>query len=135
MLTIHGTDDVWVPYEQAKILDEKLKDKWEKLYKSYADFYKKYEDGKLYITSYALDDERKLLYKKKTYIKVQGQNRLHYSPGIPLRMNCKEASLDEAFILVKKRGNSNKNFFYLSKNKNLKEAARNLYSVLRMINA
>ena len=66
-------------------------------------------------------------------MKVPGQNRLHYSPGIPLRMNCKEASIDEAFILVKKRNNSNKNFFYLSKNKNLKEAARNLYSVLRMI--
>ena len=66
-------------------------------------------------------------------MKVPGQNRLHYSPGIPLRMNCKEASQDEAFILMKKRKNSNKNFFYLSKNKNLKEAARNLYSVLRMI--
>ena len=75
----------------------------------------------------------KLIYRKKTYIKVPGQNRLHYSPGIPLKMNCKEASLDEAFILVKKRNNINKNFFYLSKNKNLKEAARNLYSVLRMI--
>ena len=66
-------------------------------------------------------------------MKVPGQNILHYSPGIPLRMNCKKASQDEAFILVKKRKNSNKNFFYLSKNKNLKEAARNLYSVLRMI--
>ena len=48
-------------------------------------------------------------------------------------MKCKDAILDEAFILVKKRKNSNKNFFYLSKNKNLKEAARNLYSVLRLI--
>ena len=76
---------------------------------------------------------KKLLYRKKSYMKAPGQNRLHYSPGIPLRMNCKEASQDEAFILVKKRNNSNKNFFYLSKNKNLKEAARNLYSVLRMI--
>ena len=75
----------------------------------------------------------KLIYRKKTYIKAPGQNRLHYSPGIPLRMNCKKAGLDEAFILVKKRNNSNKNFFYLSKNKNLKEAARNLYSILRMI--
>ena len=65
-------------------------------------------------------------------MKVPGQNRLHYSPGIPLRMNCKEASQDEAFILIKKK-NSNKNFHYLSKNKNLKEAARNLYSVLRII--
>ena len=34
---------------------------------------------------------------------------------------------------MKKRNNNNKNFFYLSKNKNLKEAARNLYSVLRKI--
>ena len=77
--------------------------------------------------------KKKLFYRTKTYMKVPGQNRLHYSPGIPLKMNCKEASLDEAFILMKKRNNSNKNFFYLSKNKNLKEAARNLYSVLRMI--
>ena len=77
--------------------------------------------------------KRKLIYRKKTHIKVPGQNRLHYSPGIPLRMNCKEASQDEAFILIKKRKNSNKNFHYLSKNKNLKEAARNLYSVLRII--
>ena len=100
--------------------------------------------------------KKKLFYRKKTYMKVPGQNRLHYSPGIPLRMNCKEASQDEAFILIKKRKNSNKcfhylskdfndrvmnsflkrinkNFYYLSKNKNLKEAARNLYSVLRII--
>jgi len=75
----------------------------------------------------------KLIHRKKTYMKVPGQSKLHYSPGIPLRMNCKNASLDEAFILVKKRNNSNKNFFYLSKNKNLKEAARNLYSILRII--
>jgi len=75
----------------------------------------------------------KLIYRKKTNINVPGQNRVHYSPGIPLRMNCKKVSLDEAFILVKKRNNSNKNFFYLSKNKNLKEAAKNLYSVLRII--
>ena len=48
-------------------------------------------------------------------------------------MNCKSASQDEAFILVKKRNKSNRYFLYISKNKNLKEAARNLYSVLRII--
>ena len=27
MLTIHGTNDVWVPYSQAELLDRKLKEK------------------------------------------------------------------------------------------------------------
>ena len=26
-LTIHGTNDVWVPYSQAKLLDQQLKEK------------------------------------------------------------------------------------------------------------
>ena len=36
-------------------------------------------------------------------------------------------------MLIKKRKLSDKNFYYLSKNKNLKEAAKNLYKTLRMI--
>ena len=40
---------------------------------------------------------------------------------------------DEAFILIKKRKLSDKNFFYLSKNRNLKKAAKKLYKTLRMI--
>ena len=64
---------------------------------------------------------------------MPGQNSLHYSPGIPLRMNCKNANPDEAFILVKKRNKDDKNFFYLTKNKNLIEAAKNLYSILRTV--
>ena len=27
VLTIHGTNDVWVPYSQAKLLDQQLKEK------------------------------------------------------------------------------------------------------------
>ena len=41
--------------------------------------------------------------------------------------------MNEAFILIKKRKISDKNFYYLSKSKNLKEAAKNLYKTLRMI--
>ena len=36
-------------------------------------------------------------------------------------------------MLLKKRKKMKKNFFYLSINGNLKEAARNLYSILRKI--
>ncbi len=69
--------------------------------------------------------------KKK--ILSPGQGKTHYSPGIPIRLNVSKTKPDEAFILIKKRKFSGKNFFYLSKNNNLKEAARNLYKTLRMI--
>ena len=62
-----------------------------------------------------------------------GQSKLHYSPGIPIRMNVIKPKKDEAFILIKKRGDKSPNYYYLSKNKNLKEAAKNLYSCLRKI--
>ena len=62
-----------------------------------------------------------------------GQSKLHYSPGIPIRMNVIKPKKDEAFILIKKKGNKSSNYYYLSKNKNLKEAAKNLYSCLRKI--
>ena len=41
--------------------------------------------------------------------------------------------MDEAFILIKKRKLSDKSFYYLTKTKNLKNAAKNLYKTLRMI--
>ena len=62
-----------------------------------------------------------------------GQSRLHYSPGIPLRMNVLKPKNDEAFIMIKKRKIKLKNFFYLSSKNNLNEAAKNLYSCLRKI--
>ena len=62
-----------------------------------------------------------------------GQSRLHYSPGIPLRMNVVKPKKYEAYVLLNKKKNNNPNFFYLSKRNNLKEAAKNLYSSLRKI--
>ena len=62
-----------------------------------------------------------------------GQSKLHYSPGIPLRMNALKSKKDEAYITLKKKNNKNKDFFYLSKNGNLSEAAKNLYSILRKV--
>ena len=70
--------------------------------------------------------------KDKTLI-VPGQLKIHYSPGIPIRMNVNSPRLNEAFILIKKKKTSGKNIYYLSKTKNLKEAAKNLYKTLRMI--
>jgi len=62
-----------------------------------------------------------------------GQSKLHYSPGIPLRMNVIKPKKDEAYILVKKKKINLPNYFYLSKKNDLNEAAKNLYSFLRKI--
>jgi len=70
---------------------------------------------------------------KKKKIASPGQEKIHYSPGIPIRLNANKANQNEAFILIKKRKLSGKNFYYLCKNKNLKNAAKNLYKTLRMI--
>ena len=74
-----------------------------------------------------------LRYNENSKIKTPGQNKTHYSPYIRLRLNVKNSNRNEAFILIKKRKKISKNFFYLSKDNNLKEAAKNLYSTLRMI--
>ena len=66
-------------------------------------------------------------------ISAPGQLKLHYSPGLPIKLNVKKANDDVAHILIIKRKNDKKNFFYLSKKSDLKEAAKNLYSVLRKI--
>ena len=68
--------------------------------------------------------------KKKA---TPGQSRLHYSPGIPLKMNVIKPKNDEAFILMKKKKTQLNNYFYLSTENNLNEAAKNLYSCLRRI--
>ena len=62
-----------------------------------------------------------------------GQSKLHYSPGIPLRMNALKSIKGEAYITLKKKNNKKKDFYYLSKNGNLSEAAKNLYSILRKV--
>ncbi|HIC16059.1 MAG TPA: threonylcarbamoyl-AMP synthase [Gemmatimonadetes bacterium] len=68
--------------------------------------------------------------KKFTY---PGQGKIHYSPHIPIRLNIKNLKKGEALILIKKRKKIDKNFFYITKNKNLKEAGKNLYKTLRNI--
>jgi L-threonylcarbamoyladenylate synthase len=62
-----------------------------------------------------------------------GQSLLHYSPGIPLRMNIIKPKNNEAFMIIKKRKTKLKNYFYLTTKNNLDEAAKNLYSCLRKI--
>ena len=66
-------------------------------------------------------------------VSTSGQMRLHYSPGLPVRLNIKKPYKDEAYIVLKKPKILKENFFYLSKSGNLKIAAKNLYSLLRKI--
>ena len=84
------------------------------------------EDIKKYLNSH-------LAYIKKSKINSPGQETTHYSPHIRLRLNIKKPNRNEAFILIRKRKKMNKNYFYLSKKNNLKEAAKNLYKTLRYI--
>ena len=71
--------------------------------------------------------------KTNKKITAPGQSKLHYSPGIPIKLNITKPKINEAFILIKKRKKSYKNYYYLSKTKNLKQAAKNLYKTLRVI--
>jgi L-threonylcarbamoyladenylate synthase len=78
--------------------------------------------------------KRKILINTSSKSKVApGQFPLHYSPGIPLRINIKKPKKDEAFVLIKKRKNSYNHYYYLSKKNDLKQSAKNLYSLLRKI--
>ncbi len=62
-----------------------------------------------------------------------GQMKLHYSPGIPIKLNIRNPKKNEAYLFLKKNKTYKKNFFFLSKSGSLKEAAKNLYSTLRKI--
>ncbi len=78
--------------------------------------------------------KKKINFEKNSgNIVVPGQGKLHYSPGIKIRINVKNPKRHEAFILIKKREINDKNYFYITKNKNLNEAGKNLYKTLRMI--
>tara|TARA_X000001036_G_scaffold279201_1_gene259339 strand:+ start:2214 stop:3146 length:933 start_codon:yes stop_codon:yes gene_type:complete len=90
--------------------------------------------GGLDITKIEKVLKKKIIIKNNLKKKIApGQFPLHYSPGIPLRMNVKKPFEEEAYVLVRKRKNFNKNYYYLSKKNNLKQAAKNLYSILRKI--
>ena len=78
--------------------------------------------------------KKRILINTKSKKKIApGQFPLHYSPGIPLRTNVKKPKKNEAFLLIKKRKISFKNYYYLSKKNDLKQVAKNLYSLLRNI--
>ena len=57
----------------------------------------------------------------------------HYSPGLPILINPKKSDRKSAFIYLGKKFKNKKNFFSLSKNSNLNEAASNLYKTFRLI--
>ncbi len=82
---------------------------------------------------------QKILKKKITTninpskISAPGQFKIHYSPGIPIRLNVKKIKKGEAYLLIKKKKINKANYYFLSKEGNLNEAAKNLYSILRII--
>ncbi len=57
----------------------------------------------------------------------------HYSPGIPVRINQKKYDGKGAFVYLGNKHKNKKNFFTLSKNRDLNEAAAKLYKILRFI--
>ncbi len=90
--------------------------------------------GGLNISEIKKTINKQIIIKTKSKKKISpGLFSLHYSPGIPLRMNVKIPNKGEAFVLIKKRKINSKNYFFLSKNKNLIKAARNLYPLIRKI--
>ena len=66
-------------------------------------------------------------------ISTPGQLKLHYSPGIPIRLHVKKIKDEEAYLLIKKKKKTKPNYYFLSKKGDLSEAAKNLYSTLRKI--
>ena len=90
--------------------------------------------GGLDITAIEKALDKKILVKNKpSKISAPGQLKLHYSPGLPIRLNAKNTKDNEAFLLIKKKKKAQPNHYYLTKTNNLKEAAKNLYSILRKI--
>ena len=71
--------------------------------------------------------------KKKTKIKSPGMMKKHYYPGIPVILGKKPNNKKYAFIIFGKDYKKKSNFFNLSKKSNLKEAAANLYKMMREI--
>ena len=71
--------------------------------------------------------------KKKSKIKSPGMMKKHYSPGIPVIIGKKSKNSDHADIVFGRKFRNNKNSFNLSKKADLKEAAANLYKIMRKI--
>ena len=74
-----------------------------------------------------------LISKKVNQLNSPGLLKKHYSPGIPIRLNCKKADSKAAFIVFGKKYKRRKYIFNLSSRGNLKEAGKNLYKILRKV--
>ena len=70
---------------------------------------------------------------KKSNIISPGQQKKHYSPGIPMFLNTKKRPQNHAYVIFGKKHINGDNIFNLSKKGNLEEAAKNLYKTLRLI--
>ena len=78
--------------------------------------------------------KKKIKIKKNAKnIKAPGQSKLHYSPGIPVKLNRKNAKKNQALIGFGKKFKVGRNYFNLSKKGSLKEAANNLYKTMREV--
>ena len=66
-------------------------------------------------------------------IKSPGMMKKHYSPGIPVLINQKKYDGKSAFIYLGNKYKNRKNFYSLSRNLDLNEAASNLYKIFRLI--
>ncbi len=71
--------------------------------------------------------------KVKSKVKSPGMLKKHYSPGIPVSLRGKPTSLNHAYIVFGKKYRNRSNYFNLSKKADLKEAAANLYKIMRKI--
>ena len=70
---------------------------------------------------------------KTKIIKSPGMMEKHYSPGIPVTINQNKHDKKSAFIYLGNKHKNKQDFFSLSNNSNLREAASNLYKTLRTI--
>ena len=71
--------------------------------------------------------------KKKKKLISPGLMKKHYSPSIPIKLNCKKKDNKAAFIVFGNKYKKVKDIFNLSKSGNIEEAARKLYKTLRKI--
>ena len=77
---------------------------------------------------------KKKIKKNNKYQKKRspGMFKKHYYPGIPVKINQKKHDGKSAYIYLGKKFHNKKDFFTLSKNFDLCEAASNLYKILRL---
>ena len=71
--------------------------------------------------------------RKKSKIRSPGLLKKHYSPGIPIIIGKKPISSKDAYIVFGRKYKKLSNCFNLSKKADLKEAAANLYKIMRRI--